>query len=125
MNTIKNKFDDYLGEAKRENPNASWGNLLTGIIMLVLIAVLSVWYFGSNTNLEENILSEIFNVGEEEVVLIQNEGVVLAQEGEGLWHVAQRVCGDPELYNVIAEDNGLSIWSNLVLGQELVVSCSL
>ena len=121
---IKEGLDNFMDEVKRDNPEANWGNLLTGVSILVLIAVFSIWYFGSPSEDRGSFLSEILN--REEAVIdegIMNENFVLAEAGEGLWHVAERVCGDPELYNFVAEENGLSVWSWVSEGQELVVTC--
>ena len=52
-----------------------------------------------------------------------DESVAVVEEGEGLWHVAERVCGDPEVYNFVAEENGLSVWDWVAEGQELTVTC--
>lgn len=128
MDSIKDGLDNFMDEVKKDNPEANWGNLLTGIAILVLIAGFSIWYFGNPTDDRESILSEILNSNEnvEEVMeedTMMPEGMVVVEEGEGLWNVAERVCGDGEAYNVLAEANGLTIWSPVVVGQELVVAC--
>ncbi len=50
-------------------------------------------------------------------------GTTVVQKGEGLWHVAQRVCGDGEKYNVLAAANGLNVWEDLNEGMTLKVVC--
>jgi len=47
----------------------------------------------------------------------------IVQKGEGLWHVAQRVCGDGEKYNILANANGLNVWEDLAEGMTLKVVC--
>ena len=49
--------------------------------------------------------------------------VAVVQKGEGLWQVAQRVCGDGEKYNILANANGLSVWGALSEGMTLKVVC--
>lgn len=127
MDSIKDGLDNFMDEVKKDNPEANWGNLLTGIAILVLIAGFSIWYFGNPSEERESLLSEILNSNENvEEVMEQDkvsEGMIAVEEGEGLWNVAQRVCGDGEAYNVLAEANGLTIWSPVAVGQELVVAC--
>ncbi len=123
MNKIRQKLEEIMQEVRKENPNANWGNLLTGIIILVLIAVFSTWYFSNSSENGMGLLSDLFGNQEEQLVEIETSDAVVVQAGEGLWHVAQRVCGDAELYNHVAAENGLGIWSALNEGQELTVSC--
>lgn len=47
----------------------------------------------------------------------------VVQKGEGLWHVAKRVCGDGEKYNILAAANGLTVWDELNEGMVLKVVC--
>ncbi len=113
-----------MDEIRRENPNATWGNLLTGIGILILIAVFSIWYFGKTPEEQENVFTDLLS--RDEIVVEEEEmaeGVVVVEEGEGIWHVAERVCGDGEKYNKIAHDNNLTIWSYVTPGQELMVTC--
>ncbi|MBT6401535.1 hypothetical protein HN803_01415 [candidate division WWE3 bacterium] len=127
MENIKDGLNNFMDEVKKDNPEANWGNLLTGIAILVLIAGFSIWYFGNPTEDRENLLSEILNSGEnvEEVMVEETmmEGMVAVEAGEGLWNVAERVCGNGEAYNVLAEANELTIWSPVTVGQELVIAC--
>jgi hypothetical protein len=46
------------------------------------------------------------------------------QKGEGLWQVAQRVCGDGEKYSKLAVANGLNVWDELEVGMTLKVVCN-
>lgn len=125
MNQLKEKLNQFMSEVRRDNPNANWGNLLTGILILVLIAVFSVWYFGKTPEQQENLIKDIIQRGtvEEEMVMEETADIAVVAEGEGLWNVAERVCGDGEAYNVLAEANGLTIWSAVAVGQELTVVC--
>ena len=124
MKRIKEGLDNFMEEIKMDNPEANWGNLLTGVSILVLIAVFSIWYFGNPSENRGSFLSEILNIqGEEIQEGIMDESVAVVEEGEGLWHVAERVCGDPEVYNFVAEENGLSVWDWVAEGQELTVTC--
>jgi hypothetical protein len=133
MSGIKDRLDELMGNIEERNPNASWGNLLTGIGILVLIAVASVWYFGQSPN-SNNIIEDlagsigITEPSEEEgetpgTTAEIPEGMVEVQVGEGLWQIAERVCGDPERYNYLADANGLNIWSGIIEGQMLVIDC--
>ena len=130
---MKEKLDLIMEKIKENNPDANWANLLTGIGILVLIAIASIWYFGKvpPENVTENMgeSSEESRVessgenGEETSAFVSEENVVVVDAGEGLWQIAERVCGDGEQYIYIAEDNGLSMWAELNAGQELVVNC--
>jgi hypothetical protein len=124
---IKKGLSEFMNEVKKDNPDANWGNLLTGVAILVLIAAFSIWYFGKPAGDRGSLLSEILNTGDRGEVIdegIMDENVAVVQEGEGIWHVTGRICGDPELYNHVAEENGLTIWSWVIPGQELTVTCS-
>ncbi len=135
MDKLKKILNDFMNRMKKENPNANWSNLLTGFAILVILAVFSVWYFGQNTSnvgnvtgTEEQITEPGVKNGTTETSSPQKElntGVqeITVQLGEGLWQVAERVCGDGEKYNKIAEQNGLTIWSTLGDGQILKVDC--
>lgn len=121
MNRLKQSLNNFMAAVRKDNPNANWGNLLTGIAILVLIAGFSIWYFG-NTGVEKGgLLNEIFNGQQTEET---NNSMVTVEAGEGLWQVALRVCGNGELYNRVAEENGLTIWSKLETGQKLTVTCN-
>ena len=120
MNRMKNILTDKFDVIRRQNPNATVGNLVVGTLILVLLAVLSVWYFGKSGN--ETLQNLLTCEPTEELSEVQGNMVVV-QEGEGLWQVAERVCGDGELYNKVAEENGFSVWSELNAGQELKVTC--
>ena len=137
MDKLKKILNDLMNKIKKENPNANWSNLLTGFAILVILAVFSVWYFGQNaTTIDdktggetqetesgvkngpsdtENSQKDVISAGAQEVTV---------QSSEGLWQVAERVCGDGEKYNIIAEQNGLTIWSVLSDGQTLKANCN-
>ncbi len=156
-----NKFMDKL---KKQNPNANWANLLTGVAVLVMVAVFSYAYFtksktGNMVIDDSNLVKEVTKGQSEEgdqklgdgateesqptdgaldqssevpaetgekgaqVVPSQNGETAVVQKGEGLWHVAQRVCGDGEKYNVLANANGLNVWEDLNEGMTLKVVC--
>ncbi len=135
MNKLKSILNDFMNRMKKENPNANWSNLLTGFAILVILAVFSIWYFGQNTSnvgnvtgTEEQVTEPGVKNGTTETGSPQKElntGVqeITVQSSEGLWQVAERVCGDGEKYNKIAEQNGLTIWSTLGDGQALKVNC--
>lgn len=126
VENIKSGLDNFMDEVKKDNPEANWGNLLTGIAILVLIAAFSIWYFGNPPGERSDILSEILNTNEN-IELVEEEvfgATVVVEDGEGLWNVAERVCGDGEAYNVLADANGLTIWSNVVPGQVLDLVCA-
>ena len=131
LTSLKEKLDGLMDSLRESNPNANWKNLSTGILILVLVAVFSVWYFGQSGKGQNGVDKTLENIGDvvkgvtggkdnEEAV---KEAVV--EEGEGLWHVAQRVCGDGEAYSSLANANGLTVWSEVYAGQKLVVACSL
>lgn len=61
--------------------------------------------------------------GEKGVAPVISGETTTVQKGEGLWHVAKRVCGDGEKYNVLAAANGLSVWDELREGMTLKVVC--
>lgn len=150
-----NKFMDKL---KKQNPNANWANLLTGVAVLVMVAVFSYAYFtkskGENMVIDDSsLVKEVTTdttkvqegtdedlVGDQETVDVSNPQeevpaeveekgatpvgeTTTVQKGEGLWHVAQRVCGDGEKYNVLANANGLNVWEDLNEGMTLKVVC--
>ncbi len=137
--SVKKNLDELMANVKKDNPNANWKNLMTGLVILILVALFSVWYFSSSPQ-DSNILDEIEggDVSLEEVdgdandlpALPNNtaplpgpdETTVLA--GEGLWQVAKRVCGEGEAYVYIAEANGFNInWAPVAEGQIIKVSC--
>jgi hypothetical protein len=124
MKRIKKGLDNFMDEVKMDNPEANWGNLLTGVSILIVIAMFSIWYFGNPSAEMGSFLSEIINTGKEEIAeAIMDENVTVVEAGEGLWHVAERVCGNPEVYNFVAEENGLSVWDWVYEGRELTVTC--
>lgn len=122
LNKIMNKI-------KEDNPKANWGNLLTGIGILVLIAFFSVWYFGKTSN--NTGLNQIINSVKNGNTNTEVQGATDMSQakktevlsGEGLWQVSERVCGDGEKYNYIALVNNLNLWSEVKAGQSLVVDC--
>ena len=126
MDKLKNILNDLMNKIKKENPNANWNNLLTGFAILAILAVFSVWYFGQNTtNIESGIKKESTETGNPQKDLTLGDAQeVTVEPNEGLWQVAERVCGDGEKYNMIAEQNGLTIWSTLSDGETLKVNCN-
>ena len=126
MDKLKKILNDLMNKIKKENPNANWNNLLTGFAILAILAVFSVWYFGQNTtNIESDIKKESTETGNSQKDLTLGDvQEVMVESNEGLWQVAERVCGDGEKYNMIAEQNGLTIWSTLSDGETLKVNCN-
>lgn len=154
------KLEKFMNNLKKQNPNANWANLLTGIAVLVMVAVFSYAYFAKSQkgnvviddsslvkemtkdsggiqdradgslseagdqetpgsgDLQEEIPAEVGEKGSTNAT-----DTTVVQKGEGLWHVAQRVCGDGEKYNVLANANGLNVWEELNEGMTLKVVC--
>lgn len=134
MNKIKLYLDNLMAKMKKENPDANWANLLTGVGILVLVAIFSVWYFGNTDGVEvnDNLIDQMeqnegdvasTTTGPNGEIIKLKEGETAVQAGEGLWHVAKRVCNDPEKYNYLAAANGMTIWSKVAEGQVLVIDC--
>lgn len=132
----KKKLNSVVNKVKKENPNANWKNLITGILIIVIAGLFSVWYLSNNAQ-QADLITDVAN-GDEELIFEENvtgtgssvEQTVAdgerttVQRGEGLWHVARRVCGDGESYRYMAEANNLNVrWANLSEGQELIVQC--
>ncbi len=174
---MKEKLNKFMEKLQKQNPSANWANLLTGLAVLVMVAVFSYAYFtksrtgnmviddsglvkqvtgekagegkesegsaeGSGTGTGTEIRTEAgTESGKEASEPAQSQtegetpaevgekgaepatGTTVVQKGEGLWHVAQRVCGDGEKYNVLAGANGLSVWEELNEGMTLKVVC--
>src|SRR3990167_4318676 len=126
---FRETLNKVMDKIKEDNPKANWGNLLTGIGILVLIAFFSVWYFGkasNNTGLNKIINSVRDSTTNTQVkgaegTSMKNKAEVLS--GEGLWQVAERICGDGEKYNYLALANNLNLWSEVKAGQVLIVDC--
>lgn len=137
LNELKEKLNAVMAKIKKQNPNANWANLLTGVAVLVMVAVFSYAYFtkskGGNVIIDDSKLVEQVtkeqpaNTVDETTIpsetSIPAEETTVVQKGEGLWHVAQRVCGDGEKYNVLANANGLNVWEDLNEGMTLKVVC--
>ena len=137
LNELKEKLNAVMAKIKKQNPNANWANLLTGVAVLVMVAVFSYAYFtkskGGNVIINDSKLVEQVtkeqpaNTVDETTIpsetSIPAEETTVVQKGEGLWHVAQRVCGDGEKYNVLANANGLNVWEDLNEGMTLKVVC--
>ena len=138
MKEIQERLNKIMENIKKQNPTANWANLLTGAAVLVMVAVFSYAYFtrsrGGNTVIDDSKLLEQVTKeepvpatetpaepGEKEAAPVGETTMV--QKGEGLWHVAQRVCGDGEKYNVLAAANGLNVWEGLREGMTLKVVC--
>ena len=137
MLKIQEKVLQFIADVKKQNPDANWANLFTGIGILVMLAVFSIWYFSnSNTiNLEQldqkNIEQKDNNKtldGETPKTSGENkakENETTVNAGEGLWQVAERVCDDGERYVALARGNGLTEWSELYTGQVLKIVCEI
>jgi len=154
MKEIQERLNKIMESIRKQNPKANWANLLTGLAVLVMVAVFSYAYFtkskGGNVVIDDSkLLDQVAEeqpvntidetTGTETDVTIPSETGVSAepgekgatpsgdttvvQKGEGLWHVAQRVCGDGEKYNVLANANGLNVWEDLNEGMTLKVVC--
>ncbi len=137
MLKIQEKANQFIADIKKQNPDANWANLFTGIGILVMLAVFSIWYFSnSNTiNLEQLDQKDTDQSANDTKVktdtskdasknqLKADETTVNA--GEGLWQVAERVCGDGEKYVALAQGNGLTEWSELYTGQVLKIICEI
>lgn len=116
MNRMKNILIDKFDAIRRQNPNATVVNLIAGMLIIVFLAIFSVWYFGNGANLfNQEMDGQNVTEGQRSMITVE--------QGEGLWQIAERVCGDGELYNEIAEENGLNMWAGLETGQQLTVSC--
>ena len=140
------KLNAFMVKLRKQNPNANWANLLTGVAVLVMVAVFSYAYFtrahatntvtnqaGSSEEVttpqqpetnEPAVTDQGSSSQEQPVPATPEAGTTVVQHGEGLWQVAQRVCGDGEKYNVLANANGLSVWDGLNEGMTLKVVCN-
>lgn len=132
--SAKDSANEFMNKIKEENPDANWTNLLTGLAVILLIVVFSFWYFNrasqgdfltevevEDGNGETVVEGENGQLSGEEDSPAANEVVVL--EGEGLWQVAERVCGEGERYNFLADANNLTIFTAVTPGQRLIVAC--
>lgn len=150
---MKEKLNRVMERIKKQNPNANWANMLTGVAVLIMVAVFSYAYFtkskGQNLVIDDSkLIKDITKEGrsDDEDETVKEETIsametsetaagteekgaspvgetTVVQKGEGLWHVAQRVCGDGEKYNVLASANGLNVWEDLNEGMTLKVVC--
>jgi nucleoid-associated protein YgaU len=77
---------------------------------------------GENVTVEDNTPEIPAEPGEKGSEWTGKTAVV--QKGEGLWQVAQRVCGDSEKYNILAAANNLNVWDKLEVGMTLKVICN-
>jgi hypothetical protein len=139
IDTIKDRMNKVMEIIRKQNPNANWANLLTGVAVLAMVTVFSYAYFtrskGENVVIDDSkLVKEITGENKTEVATdaapdnsAETSAPVgettIVQKGEGLWHVAQRVCGDGEKYNVLANANGLNVWEDLAEGMTLKVVC--
>ncbi len=137
MKDVKKEAAKLLEELKVENPAASWKHLTTGFVVVLVVVFLSIAYFNrltatgvveplgevnfGNTPKTEPVPPEIKD--KKEQLQEAKEEFVEVKDGEGLWHVAQRVCGSGEDYSTLAEANGLTIYSEVVVGQKLLKKC--
>lgn len=128
LKEIQKKLNEFMRNLQAQNPNANWKNLVTGVVILVLVSMFSIWYFDNPANvdldLQEGNTSKNEDVSNESSMqegLLENQTTV--QAGEGLWQVAERVCNDGEAYIHIASENGLSVWDPVFEGQVLYINC--
>ena len=130
---FKNLLTVLMTDLKKQNEYSTWKNLTLGLSVVVLVVFLSISYFNrisrsleitplsdQDTNLVKEMPKKDTKPNTQEV---KQDNKVVVQEGEGLWHVAQRVCGNGEAYSALAEANNLTIDSEVFVGQELVLQC--
>lgn len=110
-NILVGKFDVI----RRRKPNEVAIGMLVGILIIVALAVFSV--YSGNTNFQSDLQTP-------EDLSITEPNTVTVERGEGLWQIAQRVCGDGHFYDQVAKENGLAINSSLETGQVLKVTCA-
>ena len=133
MTGIKQLFTNMMVNLKKHNQYSTWKNLTLGLTVVLLVVVLSIMYFNRlSRSLEiqplsdEQVASTIQNKEPKTPIKSKEEDTekkVIVQEGEGLWHVALRVCGTGEAYSVLAEANNLTIESEVFVGQQLILKC--
>ncbi len=138
LDVIKSKLVDLSDLIKKENPNANLKNLVTGIVILLLVGIFSIWYFNSTpsdktfiNDLRRGTTPQIPDLAVEvdsNVLsgksVFASDDYVTVEKGEGLWHVAKRVCGDGEKYKFLAKANNLNIHrARLAVGQQLLLDC--
>jgi hypothetical protein len=133
LTDVKQLFTNMMADLKKHNEYSTWKNLTLGLTVVILVVVFSVMYFN---RLSQSL--EIQPLSDEQVASMgqkiepkapakskensQDEKVTV-QEGEGLWHVALRVCGTGEAYSILAEANNLTIDSEVFVGQQLLLKC--
>lgn len=151
---MMDKLKKFMEKIKKQNPDANWANLLTGVAVLVMVAVFSYAYFTKSkvNNVSVDLTKTLEEVEKEgtankdgdkedtsadvvddtmpdipadagEKGSSEQTETAVVQKGEGLWQVAQRVCGDGEKYNILANANGLNVWEGLAEGMTLKVVC--
>lgn len=130
---IKHLFTNMMVDLKKHNEYSTWKNLTLGLTVVLLVVVLSVMYFNRlSQSLEIQPLSDeqVASMGQKiepkapvKSKEANQEEKVTVQEGEGLWHVALRVCGTGEAYSILAEANNLTFESEVFVGQQLIVKC--
>ncbi|MEN9389055.1 MAG: hypothetical protein RLY61_139 [Candidatus Parcubacteria bacterium] len=134
LTDVKNVFTTVLTDLKKQNEYSTWKNLTLGLTVVLLVVIFSVAYFNRlSQSLEIQPLSAEQTASTQPKVQRQlstktpkstKEEKVTVQEGEGLWHVALRVCGTGEAYSKLAEANNLTIDSEVFVGQELLRKCN-
>lgn len=122
-----------MADLKKHNEYSTWKNLTLGLTVVILVVVFSVMYFNRlSQSLEidplsdEQVASMSQKIESKTTVKpeeVKQEEKVTVQEGEGLWHVALRVCGTGEAYSILAEANNLTIDSEVFVGQQLLLKC--
>ena len=133
MKDIKQLFINMMTDLKKHNEDSTWKNLTLGLTVVMLVVIFSVMYFNRlSQSLDIDPLSDeqvgSINKKIESKITVKPEEAkqvekVTVQEGEGLWHVALRVCGTGEAYSVLAEANNLTIDSEVFVGQQLLLKC--
>lgn len=120
---------------QKKNTGTNGASLFTGIALLIMVAAFSYEYFskgrvGNTVKLPSSeVLAGNTSTLQETSDTIENSTpsvlpeTTTVEKGEGLWQVAQRICGDGEKYNLIAQANNLNVWEGLIEGMTLKVVC--
>ena len=125
--TVRETLDNFMSRIREQNPNANWKNLVSGIIILLLVAGFSIWYFDNASSLP-NLLQNDYDsfVDETNIPTAEDSNdpaTTVVEAGEGLWQVAERVCGDGEAYVSLSIENDISLWQPVEVGQVIKINC--
>lgn len=130
LSEIQTNLKNFMKKLQKENPNANWRNLITGTLVAVMLGTFSFWYFNSNKpSFDEEpeptpAVTDVSSYGDVKGLFNDSsDNIVVVQKGEGLWHVAKRICNDGYKAPSIAKQNGLRSNQALEVGQELRVDC--